>query len=580
MRVSVTVGKANQSTKNNMYHNAREAKHQPHYLLSDDNTLFGDGRAKVTLNAKKAVNKLDRLFDQRAKIYHERMGRKIPSNTQKQLSIVVGISDYHDKVAGERGLYDAYNHVVQTLGADNVVQGAIHYDEGYIDDHGQAHHNLHAHIELCNLDAEGRSIKTRLNRQYLRELQQSTATAAGAEYRPFTSQTRRKNIPHAEYRRIAEAERAAQKELKTERDKSAKLSADLANERSKTNELASDYNKRIDDIQATVNEYVQQIKSDLIATQRAKKGDYQTLAAYKKYVQQQCPDTTNAEVLDAHLSAYLKQHGAVSNAFAKVLNNAKKTKFKKNELIVKKEDLEDLEYTFEMALDGYYNLTPINVNYTPKTIDLSGLKRLDNKDKKAKDDIIQDLESKIKYLQYDIIAPDYQKLEKQDQQIQQQQQQIIQLQEQIRQQQQQIKQMQREYEQLERDNEQLRSAQRDVVKAITAAPGNQITCTPRYFSERFAVYPRARGCKIYSDRHGVNIDIDAQDNQISLRSDTTRESVKLMIDLAESNGYNLGTLKITGDQEFREMAHAEVQTRLDNRRDWQPPSPNGPSMGM
>jgi chromosome segregation ATPase len=71
-----------------------------------------------------------------------------------------------------------------------VCQIAIHRDEGFKDENG-VKKNYHAHIEFLGLDQQGKSIRRKLTKNFLRELQTETAKILGMERGQKNSKKRR-----------------------------------------------------------------------------------------------------------------------------------------------------------------------------------------------------------------------------------------------------------------------------------------------------------------------------------------------------------------------------------------------------
>jgi chromosome segregation ATPase len=71
-----------------------------------------------------------------------------------------------------------------------VCQIAIHRDEGFKDENG-VKKNYHAHIEFLGLDQQGKSVRRKLTKNFLRELQTFTAKILGMERGQKNSKKRR-----------------------------------------------------------------------------------------------------------------------------------------------------------------------------------------------------------------------------------------------------------------------------------------------------------------------------------------------------------------------------------------------------
>lgn len=209
MKISVTIGKANQSTKSNFVHNNREGI-EPTYLLPKDKrtTTFGTEKKPTwcSINANAASKLLDEQFSERSKFYENRRGRKLHAQTRKQLSVVVGVSDYENISDAHKALELAVSAVEKKFNT-SAIQIAFHADEGHVNSAGITRLNYHAHLEFCNLNKQGESINKKCNKYFLSDLQKKACEAAGADYKRFTLSTSRRNIAHAAYRAKKEDEK-------------------------------------------------------------------------------------------------------------------------------------------------------------------------------------------------------------------------------------------------------------------------------------------------------------------------------------------------------------------------------------
>lgn len=230
MKLSVTFGKASQCKISNFYHNAREHKHPPKYLLPDEARVYAfmnNSHTAYTRSGDESVEQLEREFSERSEIYKKRTGKTVSKLTRKHLSIIIGVSDCDlMKENPNTKISDAAEKLCELLGTE-PIQTAVHLDEGYVNGEGETIYNHHIHVEICNLDKNGNSINKRLNKGFLSRIQRECCRAAGAEYKKFTAETRRKNIPHNEYRIKARAERerneALSREMSTQKNADAKM---------------------------------------------------------------------------------------------------------------------------------------------------------------------------------------------------------------------------------------------------------------------------------------------------------------------------------------------------------------------
>jgi cysteinyl-tRNA synthetase len=174
------------------------------------------------MNAKKAVAEFHKELGKRIVKYEKRTGKKLPKNTIKHISAIVNLDERH----GPDDIQKLIKYLEEKLGT-KVIQVAIHKDEGYINENGERHINYHAHIEMVGLDNEGRSIRKKLDRKTLREIQTDIAKILGMERGQDVRKTRRKRLNTYQYKeamRIKEAEIAElKKELKNKEEIIKKL---------------------------------------------------------------------------------------------------------------------------------------------------------------------------------------------------------------------------------------------------------------------------------------------------------------------------------------------------------------------
>lgn len=155
--IHIAKGKANY-----LSHNSRETP--------TNNSIFSDEKNEVSNNTKKAFEIYRTELAKRTQAYTARTNKKLHKNTVTHLSAIVNLNKHHTL----RDLEQLKEHLENTLGT-KVFQIAVHRDEGHINEQGEAIKNYHAHIEMLGLDEQGNSIRRKLTRNYLRDLQTKTA---------------------------------------------------------------------------------------------------------------------------------------------------------------------------------------------------------------------------------------------------------------------------------------------------------------------------------------------------------------------------------------------------------------------
>jgi len=151
-----------------VYHNSRENH--------TENSIFTDEENYCSADAKTAIKTYREELRKRSGAYTARTGRKLPSNTATHLSAIVNLNQNHTEQDAKK--------VVEYLEKNfdtKVFQYSIHRDEGHIDENGKQIKNYHMHIEFLGLDSRGQSIKRRLKKKELIQLQTDIANILGME---------------------------------------------------------------------------------------------------------------------------------------------------------------------------------------------------------------------------------------------------------------------------------------------------------------------------------------------------------------------------------------------------------------
>jgi len=134
------------------------------------NSIFNDEENEYTLPAIEAIRMYDLLLRERINAYTSRTGQKLNNKTITHLSAIVNIKQ--TTIMEDLSILKYY--LEKELGTA-VFQIAIHRDEGHIKD-GKNIKNYHAHIEMMGIDEKGFSIRRKLTRGMLSNIQDNTAT--------------------------------------------------------------------------------------------------------------------------------------------------------------------------------------------------------------------------------------------------------------------------------------------------------------------------------------------------------------------------------------------------------------------
>lgn len=140
------------------------------------NSIFSDEKNFVSCSKNEAFEVYRSELQIRSEAYTERTGQKLQKNTITHLSAVVNFNKEHTPEDMQR-VCDLLERKLDT----KVIQYAMHRDEGHIREDGTPDKNYHAHIEFMGLDSNGESVRRKLDRPMLKELQSEVAKTLGME---------------------------------------------------------------------------------------------------------------------------------------------------------------------------------------------------------------------------------------------------------------------------------------------------------------------------------------------------------------------------------------------------------------
>jgi len=191
-------------------HNSRER--------ATKNSIFFDEKNECSHTQKEAFSIYRNELEKRSEAYTKRTKQKIQKKVITHLSAIVNLEQHHTL----KDLQPLINYLEKTLDT-KVFQVAIHRDEGYIDDNKNVKKNYHAHIEFLGLDSDGASVRKKLTKKYLSELQNETAKILKMERGTNYAKERKKRpkrLDTYDFKYFKEKEQvsrlAKQKELKEE----------------------------------------------------------------------------------------------------------------------------------------------------------------------------------------------------------------------------------------------------------------------------------------------------------------------------------------------------------------------------
>lgn len=185
-----------------------------------ENVIFDDEQNEINNNSDEAFKIYRSELKTRTEAYlkNHPTRKKLHSKTLTHLSAIVNFNKDHTM----DDLQKVAKYLEDTLDT-KVFQIAMHKDEGHIDEDGNAIKNYHAHIEFMGLDSTGASVRRKLDRKYLIELQDKVAELLkmerGINYTK-EQKPRPKRLDTYEFKEMKKKETAAklakQKDLKAE----------------------------------------------------------------------------------------------------------------------------------------------------------------------------------------------------------------------------------------------------------------------------------------------------------------------------------------------------------------------------
>ncbi len=258
------------------FHNSRE---KPTH-----NSIFSVENNFTNVNGRTAVKTFWNELGKRIKKYTERTGKKLPKNTIKHISGIFNINENTTKEEVEKVI----KYLEDTLDT-KVIQYSIHKDEGHIDENGNKKINYHVHLEMLGLDSEGRSIRKKIDRKYLRNLQTEVSKILKMKRGEDVRKTRRKRLDTYQYKEHIKRQKSELQELKNEikqlKIENEKLKKENQNLKEEL-KLRKQKLKKIREILILINKKIQLYTKD----------DYKQISNIKKQLKQLTKDKLVMEV--------------------------------------------------------------------------------------------------------------------------------------------------------------------------------------------------------------------------------------------------------------------------------------------
>lgn len=190
-------------------HNSRESK--------TVNSIFDDEKNFCSCTNAQAFETYKNELAKRTEAYKENFGRtKLHSKTITHLSAIVNFNKEHSPKDIKK-VCDYLENKFDT----KVIQYAMHRDEGHINQKGEKIKNYHAHIEFMGLDSKGNSVRRKLDKKSLIELQSEVAKILemqrGKNYTEL-KEKRPKRLDTYEFKKAKEMESKKEKEILATKD--------------------------------------------------------------------------------------------------------------------------------------------------------------------------------------------------------------------------------------------------------------------------------------------------------------------------------------------------------------------------
>jgi hypothetical protein len=199
---SIHIAPAEKSTTHNFFHNAREDKREPRYLLPIEHRQSNE----TNKSGYEALSEFNELVKSRSDAYTKSTGQKLQKKTRLLYSAVINLEEYHSL----KDIEPIIAYIEKSLDT-KVIQSTCHHDEGHISkEDGQPHYNHHCHLEIFGLNSQGKGIAKSINKEFLTNLQEVVSKQLSMEYEKGSN---RVHITHKEFR---EHKRLEEQTLKQE----------------------------------------------------------------------------------------------------------------------------------------------------------------------------------------------------------------------------------------------------------------------------------------------------------------------------------------------------------------------------
>lgn len=338
------------------------------------NSIFNDEPNEIDCTNKKAYQIYREELEKRTLAYTQKTKQNIQKNTVTHLSAIVNLNKNHNL----NDLNELKNYLEKTLNT-KVFQIAIHKDEGHIDTNNNQIKNYHAHIEFMGLDSQGNSVRRKLTKSYLSNLQTFTAQSLSMQRGiNYTQEKKRrpKRLDTYEYKRHKELEtqELTKKQLATNEELKTEIKT-LREQLKQNGAIRADYAK-LEQFQKELQEKIKS-KDLTITTLQTKLQEYQN-------------NTTNTHIQTKQKNVQIEKYKDVETGF---FNRDFYDKFLNKDVLHRRdEDIEDwkiiqkfFKNNDKIALLDINNLSALNKSLGYNETDLIIQNILDEIKKEIKD---------------------------------------------------------------------------------------------------------------------------------------------------------------------------------------------------
>ncbi len=326
------------------------------------NSIFSQEKNEYFNDAKTALEIYRQELQKRSEAYTKRTGKKPHKNAITHLSAIVNLDKQHTL----QDVKKIAEYLEQKLGT-KVFQISIHKDEGYIDEEtGEPHINYHAHLEFMGLDEQGNSIRRKLDRKFLINLQDKVAEILQMERGVnYTAERRKrpKRLDTYEYKEHARRQAKYRRGIKMVQNFAKQFDFTIKNE-TDLKEFIGNLNEALEEISEfaeVLQKYnIESIEELKDALEQPKEGIIERIAKVKdlkelnKQLREQLKQAHAGREQYAQLEAFVKQlKEQVKSKDLTITQLKEQMQHKEQELLEQIQQLQDKNNTL---LQGNTNL--------------------------------------------------------------------------------------------------------------------------------------------------------------------------------------------------------------------------------